>query len=93
MAKRYIACPYCWGKIRDSAIKCMYCKKWLNTEKNPNYDVQDKNESKHVENINKVENRTTINKNEAPYTNNKSILWRILWFQAICLLWALVNIL
>ncbi len=91
MAKRYIACPFCWGKIKDSAIKCMYCKKWLNTEENPNYDVQDKNESKHVENITKVENRT--NNNDVQYTNNKSILWRIIWFQIICILWALVNIL
>ena len=93
MAKRFVACPFCWGKIKDSAIKCMHCKKWLNTEENPNYQPPKKIEPEINENINKIETRTTKTDIEVPHSDDKSILWWIIWFQTICLLWALINIL
>lgn len=89
MAKRYVACPFCWGKIKDSAVKCMHCKRWLNTEENPNYKIEEKEEP--IEYAPKVENRVVRNDNEVWYTNDKAILWWIIWFQIVCILWALIS--
>lgn len=91
MGKRYVSCPFCWGKIKDSAIKCMYCKKWLNTEENPNYKVQEKVESEAVESCNKIEIKINKTDSEVKYVDDNSILWWVLWFQIVCIVWAIVS--
>jgi len=91
MGKRYVLCPFCWEKIKEKAIKCMYCKKWLNTEENLNYHKEEKIETEIIENSNKIE-KIIKNSNEVSYVD-KSILWWIIWFQVVCVLWALVNVL
>lgn len=93
MGKRYVACPFCWEKIKEKAIKCMYCKKWLNTKENPNYQTQEKIGTEIIENSNKVGTIILKHDKEVWYADDKSILWWIISFQVICILWALINIL
>ena len=56
----------------------MHCKKWLNTEENPNYQVQEKVEPEVVESYNKIETRINKTDNEVKYVDDKSILWWVL---------------
>lgn len=91
MAKRYIACPFCWGKIKDSAIKCMYCKRWLNTEENPNYSSNEKNSQEEVGNTFKTDTKISRNDNGVLYANDKSVLRLVISFQIVCILWALIS--
>lgn len=54
----------------------MYCKKWLNTEENLDYQKKEKIEKEIVENSNNIE--TKIIKNNEVSHIDKSMLWWII---------------
>ena len=82
MAKRFVACPFCWGKIKDSAIKCMHYKKWINNK--------DENNLFAVESSGKI----NVEKKKINIVNSeedKKILWYVIWFLLICVFWVAVS--
>ena len=83
MGKRYVACPFCWGKIKEWAIKCMYCKRWIqNSKESEEISPQIIHKEEY-----KVKKEIKVNVEESSINP----LWYLVGFIVICILWAIVS--
>ena len=80
MGKKYVSCPFCWEKIKETAVKCMHCKKWITN--NENLEASE-NIKSWIEKKENEFNVWAINSEE-----DKKLLWWLLGFQFVCLFWA-----
>ena len=83
MGKRYVACPFCGGKIKEKAIKCMHCKRW----------IQNATETENIapqiiyKDENKVKKEIKVNVEET----HINPLWYLVSFIVICIVWAIIS--
>ena len=77
MKKWYKICPFCWNEIKEWAIKCQYCKEFLDVKKIEKTEIKEDKIVVKKSKKEKIESKKSDKQKKNIKINHSSIRWTI----------------